>query len=63
MPLEIWHFSQWTGLTLKFLVAHPCSVYEPILGISDLLSAVLRSQVPPNSLIQHFGVKPDRLTA
>lgn len=44
MPLEIWHFSQWTGLTLKFLVAHPCSVYEPIFGISDLLSAVLRSQ-------------------
>lgn len=32
------------GQALKFLVAHPCSEYEPVLGIGDLLSAVLRLQ-------------------
>lgn len=46
MPLGIWHFSQWAGHTLYFPVVHPCSAYEPGLGISDMLSAVLWSQGP-----------------
>lgn len=35
MPLGIWHFSQWAGHTLYLPVVHPCSAYEPGLGISD----------------------------
>lgn len=46
MPLGIWHFSQWAGHTLYFPEVHPCSAYEPGLGISDMLSIVLWSQSP-----------------